>query len=239
METANLEACGRKMPPLVDHGSFGSSTSEGGASEEIRSIRAHHLHTVNEDTVQITNCRDSRGLRCVRETGAGAEIRLWACPVPTLFSKAPIGRQVPGQCWWRVWGFQRLAVVYSGWLARKATRFQLGSPAKALIPTTHPYSPTWWLEFWDTDGVRQSQQYMSDVHPLDWKISPRRTKVHFRKTQVPQPPKTTHLRAYSPRHERGVQPEIRRAESRDDGDDVYFVLKEVHDAGCDGSSWIR
>lgn len=154
------------------------------------------------------------------------EIRLWACPVPTLFSKAPIGRQVPGQCWWRVWGFQRLAVANSGWLARKATRFQLGSPAKALITTTHPYtpySPTWWLEFWDTDGVRQSQQYMSDVHPLDWKISPRRTKVHFRKTQVPQPPKATHLRASSPRHERGVQPEIRRAESRDDGDDVYFV----------------
>lgn len=119
--------------------------------------------------------------------------------------------------------FKGWRVVYSGWLARKATRVQLRSPAKALITTTHPYTPTWWLEFWDADGVRQSQQYLSDVHPLDWKISPRRTKVHFRETQVPQPPKATHLRAYSPRHERGVQPEIRRAESRDDGDDVYFV----------------
>lgn len=144
-------------------------------------------------------------------------------PSRLYFQKLRSRRQVPGQCWWRVWGFQRLAGCLL-WLAGKKSHARsAASPAKALITTTHPYTPTWWLEFWDTDGVRQSQQYMSDVHPLDWEMSPRRTKVHFRETQVPQPPKATHLRAYSPRHDGGVQPEIRRAESGDDGDDVYFV----------------
>lgn len=140
-------------------------------------------------------------------------------PSRLYFQKLRSRRQVPGQLV-ACLGFSKVGGLFTlaGWREKPLA---FSSPAKALITTTHPYTPTGWssgtrMAFGSRNNTCQTSIHWTGKY---LRVAPKSILGRPKSPSLPR----RHLRAYSPRHERGVQPEIRRAESRDDGDDVYFV----------------